>query len=576
MSWKKYFKSTSSTRSPLSHRAGKRNASPSVGQYPNLLKESYLGCNNRVQRYQELEIMGLDSTIATAMDIISQFSTQEDESTGLCFKINYKEEATETETTIIKDRLESWYYLNEFHKRIFRIFRNVLKYGDQVFLRDPETFKLHYVEMDNVIKVIVNESKGKKPEQYVIRNLNMNFQNLTATQVNSEDMFNMIPAGPGYSSNGDSFNSPNNPYSSSSRFALGKSETPIDASNILHLSLTEGLDANWPFGTSILESVFKVYKQKEMLEDSIVIYRIQRAPARRVFKIDVGEMPSYQAQAYVEKLKNELYQRRIPTMGPNGSKFVDTSYQSMAINEDFFLPISSSGKGTDITQLNEGMNLGEINDLRYFDNKLIRGLQIPSSYIPTGAEDGTQAVNDGKVGIALIQEYCFNRYCERLQRLICDLLDLEFKAYLKWCGVTIDTSIFKLTFNPPQNFAQYRQTEQDAARINIFSQMAGFPFMSKRFLMKRYLGLNEDEMNENAKLHREETMDLNALDNENGNLRDLGVTSGSIDSDMQNFPAMGNGEEGEMPEETMAGEEGASDETTGPSATGGGGPESAI
>jgi hypothetical protein len=87
---------------------------------------------------------------------------------------------------------------------------------------------------------------------------------------------------------------------------------------VVHLSLNEGLDYFWPFGQSILENIFKVYKQKELLEDSVLIYRVQRAPERRIFKIDVGNMPSHMAMQFVERVKNEMHQRRIPTITGGG------------------------------------------------------------------------------------------------------------------------------------------------------------------------------------------------------------------------------------------------------------------
>src|SRR5690606_19834628 len=106
------------------------------------------------------------------------------------------------------------------------------------------------------------------------------------------------------------------------------------------LSLTEGLDAFWPFGTSVLENVFKVFKQKELLEDSIIIYRIQRAPERRVFKVDVGGMPPHMAMAFVERVKTEVNQRRIPsnTGGVGAYNFMDSTYSPISTNEDYFFP----------------------------------------------------------------------------------------------------------------------------------------------------------------------------------------------------------------------------------------------
>ena len=163
----------------------------------------------------------------------------------------------------------------------------------------------------------------------------------------------------------------------------------IDASHVVHISLTEGLDPNWPFGISVLESVFKVFKQKELLEDAIIIYRVQRAPERRVFYIDVGNMPAHMAMGYVNRVKNEIHQRRIPTQGGGGSNMMDATYNPLSINEDYFFPQTAEGRGSKVETLPGGTNLGEIDDLKYFTNKLFRGLRIPSSYLPTGVEDIT-------------------------------------------------------------------------------------------------------------------------------------------------------------------------------------------
>jgi hypothetical protein len=103
--------------------------------------------------------------------------------------VHYRSKPTDNEIKIIKEQLEQWCSLNEMNRRIFKIFRNVIKYGDQVFVRDPETFKLFWTEMSKITKVIVNESEGKEPEQYLIKDLNPNFQNLTVTAVAATDTF---------------------------------------------------------------------------------------------------------------------------------------------------------------------------------------------------------------------------------------------------------------------------------------------------------------------------------------------------------------------------------------------------
>jgi len=282
-----------------------------------------------------------------------------------------------------------------------------------------------------------------------------------------------------------------------------------------------------------LENIFKVFKQKELLEDSVLIYRVQRAPERRVFKIDVGDMPSHMAMQFVERVKNEMHQRRIPTNTGGGSNMMDASYNPLSINEDFFFPFNgASGRGSSVDTLAGGSNLGEIDDLKYFNNKMARGLRVPSSYLPTGPDDSDRTMADGKVGTALIQEYRFNQYCMRLQRLIMQKLDDEFKMFLRWRGFNIDAGLFSISLCEPQNFASYRQSELDGARITAFTQLEPLPYMSKRFMMKRYLGLTEEELVENETLWAEERDEPELTTTQGQDLRSVGVTPAGLESDI--------------------------------------------
>jgi hypothetical protein len=298
------------------------------------------------------------------------------------------------------------------------------------------------------------------------------------------------------------------------------------------MSLNEGLDTFWPFGKSILENIFKVFKQKELLEDALLIYRVQRAPERRVFKFDVGNMPSHLDMQFVERVKNEMHQRRIPTVNGGGANLMDASYNPLSINEDYFFPQTADGRGSSVDTLPGGTGLGEIDDLKYFNNKMARGLRVPSSYLPTGPDDSDRAMNDGKVGTALIQEYRFNQYCERLQRLIMQKLDDEFKMFMKWRGFNIDNSIFDIVLGPPQNFASYRQAEMDTSRVSTFGALEQLPYMSKRFLMERYLGLSQEEIVENEKLWREERDQPELSTTQGQDLRSIGITPAGMEADI--------------------------------------------
>ena len=564
MSWKKHF-TLAKTDSPLTNTGGTRDNGTRYSHYASHLPEVYIGHPNRTERYGQYETMDIDSEINAALDILAEFCTQTNVENGTGFDIHFHESPSESEIDIIKQQLVNWNNLNDFDKRLFKIFRNVLKYGDQCFIRDPETFEWYWTQMDKVTKIIVNESEGKKPEQYIIKDINPNFENLTATANTYNDYGNQ---GDLYKNRG--YIQPSSMYDGSGgataqgRFDKALNEKAIEAEHVVHCSLTEGLDANWPFGNSILEQVFKVYKQKELLEDAIIIYRIQRAPERRVFYIDVGNMPSHMAMSFVERVKNEIHQRRIPSKTGGGVNIMDTTYNPLSTNEDYFFPQTAEGRGSKVETLPGGTNLGEIDDLKYFTNKLFRGLRIPSSYLPTGVEESPAVYADGRVGTALIQEKRFNEYCMRLQRLVAATFDREFKMFLKWRGVEIDNGTFELRFNEPQNFSSYRETEMDQAKINTFQALEGYPYMSKRFLMQRYLGMTEEEMVENTKMWREENADV-SVESELPSMRSVGITPGAMTADIDAFeptaePAAddtvaGGGEEGGAGEATATGTE---------------------
>ena len=540
MSWKKYFSpvAVNGQASTISGQNSGNRPGPARSNYSSYLPDVYSGSPNRIERYQQYEVMDSDPEVNAALDILAEFCTQKLKDSKNPFAIKWRQKATNSEVKILSEYLQQWNTLQKFDTRIFRIVRNTFKFGDAFFIRDPENQKWNYIDASKVVKVIVNESEGKKPEQFVIKDIAPNFMNLIATQitpnVNPRNHGGAAPGGGGgtgpqtYTGSGSGGGA-----SSSNRFGLQQTENAINAEHIVHLSLSEGLDNNYPFGNSLLENIFKVYKQKELLEDAILIYRIQRAPERRVFHIDVGNMPSHLAMAFVERVKNEIHQRRIPSQSGGGQNVIDSAYNPLSINEDYFFPKTADGKGSDVTMLEGGKNIGEIDDLKYFTNKLFRGLRIPSSYLPTGQDDSQSNFNDGRVGTAYIQELRFNKYCERLQSLMTDIFDEEFKMFLHGKGLNIDSSLFELNFNPPMNFASSRQAAIDAERINTFNTIQAVPFMSKRFALKRFLSLTDEEVAENERLWAEENGKGEPTTTDAaGELRSAGISASGIGGDM--------------------------------------------
>lgn len=505
MSWVKHFNFVGKNerlRKSINDRSTNswyNGAEAASGNFSSYLPEYYAGSPQRLDRYRQYDNMDMDSEVNTSLDTIADFSTQTEENRETPFDLKFLGEVSEAETQILTTALQQWSKLNEFNKRIWSIFRSAIKYGDCFFVRDPETFKWLWVDQPKVQAIIVNAAKGKIPEEYIINGIDFRIDPSVLTEPKKPYLQSSPPV---------QGSVPSVPSAVATNGGLGIGQTVgIDASSMVHLSLSEGIDSNWPFGNSILESVFKVYKQKELLEDAVIIYRVQRAPERRVFYIDVGEMQPHKAMAYVERVRNEIHQKRIPNRAGGGSSILDASYNPMSMLEDFFFAQGVDGRGSKVETLPGGENLGDIDDLRWFDNKLKRGLGIPSSYLPSGPDDGTAAYNDGKVGTSYIQEYRFAQYCRRLQMLLSDVFDKEFKLYLKKREYNIDSGLFELRFSEPQSFSRYRQIEIDSARINIFQPLADVPYLSKRFLLQRYLDLSEDEILENEKLWKEENKD---------------------------------------------------------------------
>ena len=544
MSWKRYFTqvpvgtavtgNASAMGSTVSGRAG-----PARTNYSSYLPDVYTGSPNRIERYGQYNTMDLDSEVNAALDILAEFTSQQNPNNSTTFKMDFKQRATNSEVQILKQYLQQWCKMNDFNKRMFKILRNVFKYGDAFFVRDPETKKWFHVDPAKVTKIIVNESTGKTPEQYIIKDINFNFKNMVATTP-YQTTGNVTGGGSGYLTGGARgyVGASGHDYatSSGSRFSTGMKEIAVDSEHVVHLSLSEGLDNNFPFGNSLLEAVFKVFKQKELLEDAIIIYRTQRAPERRVFYIDVGNMPSHLAMQFVERVKTEIHQRRIPSATGGGTSVIDSAYNPLSTNEDYFFPQTAEGRGSKVETLPGGTNLGEIDDLKFFTNKLFRGLRIPSSYLPTGADDSNSQYNDGRVGTAYIQELRFNKYCERLQNLIVEEFNVEFKKYLLDKGINIDTSMFDLKMQQPMNFASYRQAELDNQRISTFTQLSAVPHVSKRYALQRFLGLSAEELAENERLWREENDEnLGARPTEStGELRSAGISGGGIQTDLDN------------------------------------------
>jgi len=427
------------------------------------------GIGSRKQRYKQFDMMDSDVDIARALDTISEEIATEDKRTKLPVKIEYQtedsQEVNESVVTALRAAVRHWCNHQDLNNRIYRIARHVIKYGDCFFERESPLAPWKFIEQNDVTGIEI-DAKGRKVAYHINR-------------------LSSAPASIGLQT-------------------IKKQQAEvIPIHQIIHFTLTDEMGIGAPFGDSILLPIMKTFKQLSMLEDSVVIYRVVRAPERRAFYIDVGNMPAQRVKQYLEQIKNDIRQKRIPNTSASGQDMVDGTYNPHSISEDYFFAQTAAGRGSRVETLPGGENLGENSELTYFQGKIFRGLRIPSSYM-RGADAGGAQVADGKVGIAYIEELRFANFITRLQAKIERVLDKEFKMYLKTAGIKVDDDLFMLKLPEPQNFALYRQAGLDAELINTFNSADGIKYLSKRFILKRYLGFTEDDLQMNEIMLKQE------------------------------------------------------------------------
>ncbi len=456
----------------------------------------YRGRQDRLERYRIYDAMDEDVDIARALDMIAEHCTNNSPNTGIPLEFDLDEDQiTVEDVEILYQSLDQWNARNEWKRMLWRVVRNTIKYGDSFFIRDPNTFKLHQVAAKQVVGIYVDRDE-RKIEAYHFRDLNFIL----------EDVMNFnVPQVPAASSYGQANQFRGTPSNEIRKDAVVLSE------HVVHISMSEGHNTGgngqhddiWPFGESFLEQIYKDYRKRDMLESAAVIHRMQRAPSRRVWTVDVGKMRPDRVKSFMKRFKDEMLHKRIPTKF-GGQDSMDAVYNPVSQMEDIFLPVTAEGRGSKVDNL-EGQQWNGLEDLEYFNSKLLRGLRVPTSFM-LGPEEGGAQFNDGRVGTAYIQEIQFAKFCKRIQALIDKPLDKEFKMYLKERGLQIHSSDFALEFTPPMNFEEQQEGSLDNDRLSRLSQAAGNAFISKRFALMKYAGWTQDEVVENERMWKEENL----------------------------------------------------------------------
>ena len=252
---------------------------------------------------------------------------------------------------------------------------------------------------------------------------------------------------------------------------------------------------------SYLHKAIKPVNQLRMIEDSVVIYRISRAPERRIFYIDVGNLPKVKAEQYLKDVMNR-YRNKLVYDASTGEIRDDRQYMSML--EDFWLPRREGGRGTEITTLPVGSNLGEIDDIKYFQKKLFQSLNVPYSRLDSEASGGLQLGRSTEVSR---DEIKFTKFVSRLRNRFNSLFHDLLKTQLILKGIiTIEdwdntlSQTIKYDYVSDGYFAEIKESEMFKDRMEIYRSMKDNEMIgnvySKEWAMKNVLKMTDEEIEE--------------------------------------------------------------------------------
>jgi len=383
---------------------------------------------------------------------------------------------------IIRDEFQYIKELMDFDKKAHEIFRNWyvdgrIYYHKVIDLDNPQNGIQDLRYIDSLKIKFVREIKKQDNKQLAIANITGtdNLEKINFPDV--EEYFVYTPKSQGFSTGASGY---------------GKG---VKLAKDAVTYVTSGLvDRNKMTVLSYLHKAIKSLNQLRMIEDSLVIYRLSRAPERRIFYIDVGNLPKIKAEQYLRDVMSR-YRNKLVYDASTGEIRDDKKFTSMM--EDFWLPRREGGRGTEITTLPGGQNLGELADIEYFQKKLYRSLGIPESRI---AADG--GFNLGRSSEILRDEIMFSRFVGRLRKRFSNIFHdlLKTQLILKNIITPQDweymSDHIQYDYIYDNHFAELKETELMNERLSILQQIEPYvgKYYSNEYVRRKILRQTEEDM----------------------------------------------------------------------------------
>jgi hypothetical protein len=421
---------------------------------------------DKLARVKDYRIMAAFSEVANALDEICDEVINIDQHSSSCLKLKYRNVNLSDfqKETIEKEFLKYTNYFDFEHKG-WSYFRQLLVEGEIYW---EHIIHKDYVE-EGVLGVVQVPTELIDPV----------FSNVQNVMVK------------GYLYRKPKFD-PNNPLKQ-----VGIDYIPMDKNQITYVHSdvwNESKTMRLPF----LENARRAYRQLSMIEDSIIIYRLARAPERLVFNVDVGNMPAPKAEAYLRKLITNYWSSK--TYDPDQAGIVQ-KFKPQSILDNFWFAKRAGSEGTSVTQLAGAANLGELTDLMYFVKKLYQSLKVPTTRL-----DPQDAFRDGAE--MLREELKFARFIIRLQNIFASGLKNGFITHLQlkgmWKEYELKEETIHIEFNVPTNFYELRESQKLELKVSNFGNLASNESISPSFAQKRYLGWSDIDIKANREFLRKD------------------------------------------------------------------------
>ena len=259
----------------------------------------------------------------------------------------------------------------------------------------------------------------------------------------------------------------------------------LDKNQIVHFRLHSSDPMFYPYGKSVAAMCHRVFRSLKMMEDAMMIYRLSRAPERRIFYIDTGNLPTSKAEVFIERIKQRFKKEKFYN---NQKGTVDARYNPMSMDEDFYVP-TKNGRGTKIETLPGATNLGEIEDVRYFRDKLLACLKVPKDYLVEKDKSPERKANLSQLDVK------FARTIQRIQVNIETGLENMAKRHLQLRGFPASlVRDLRIKLPEPSDMSEKRKLDVNEQKVRVVQAAKGLELFSTETIYKQFYNMTDEEI----------------------------------------------------------------------------------